>query len=79
VDELRRAQRRRVVATFASDVDATSLAAFGEIVTADARRAELLVAQERVAALVVRLGVLPLADLVIEPPRLEDAFLEKYQ
>ena len=79
VDELRRAQRRRVVATFASDVDAASLAAFGEIVTADARRAELLVAQERVAALVVRLGVLPLADLVIEPPRLEDAFLEKYQ
>jgi ABC-2 type transport system ATP-binding protein len=79
VDELRRAQRRRVVATFAQDVDATSLAAFGEIVTASPRRVELLVAQERLVALVVRLGVLPLSDLVSEPPRLEDAFLERYQ
>ena len=79
VEELRRSQRRRVVATFAQDVDAGSLAAFGEITVADRRRVELLVAQERVAALVVRLGVLPLADLVIEPARLEDAFLERYQ
>jgi ABC-2 type transport system ATP-binding protein len=79
VDELRRAQRRRVVATFTQDVDATSLAAFGDIVAAAGCRVELLVAQERIAALVVRLGVLPLADLVIEPARLEDAFLERYQ
>jgi ABC-2 type transport system ATP-binding protein len=79
VDELRRAQRRRVVASFAADVDAASLAAFGEIVTASPRRVELLVAQERLVALVVRLGVLPLSDLVSEPPRLEDAFLERYQ
>ncbi len=79
VDELRRAQRRRIVATFAQDVDATSLAAFGEITAAAERRVELLVAQDRIAALVVRLGVLPLADLVIEPARLEDAFLERYQ
>ncbi|MFI5206613.1 MAG: ABC transporter ATP-binding protein [Gemmatimonadales bacterium] len=79
VDELRRAQRRRVVATFSQHVDATSLAAFGEITAATERRVELLVVQERIAALVVRLGVLPLADLVIEPARLEDAFLERYQ
>ena len=79
VDELRRAQRRRVAATFAQDVDATSLAAFGEITSASERRVELLVAQDRITALVVRLGVLPLADLVIEPARLEDAFLERYQ
>jgi ABC-2 type transport system ATP-binding protein len=79
VDELRRTQRRRVVATFAQDVDAGSLASFGEIVAATERRVELLVVQERIATLVVRLGVLPLADLVIEPARLEDAFLERYQ
>ncbi|MFI5280940.1 MAG: ABC transporter ATP-binding protein [Gemmatimonadales bacterium] len=79
VEELRRAQRRRVVATFAQNVDATTLAAFGEITAATERRVELLVVQERIAALVVRLGVLPLADLVIEPARLEDAFLERYQ
>jgi ABC-2 type transport system ATP-binding protein len=79
VDELRKAQRRRVVATFAQDVDANSLAAFGEIAAAAGHRVELLVAQDRIAALVVRLGVLPLADLVIEPARLEDAFLERYQ
>jgi ABC-2 type transport system ATP-binding protein len=79
VEELRRAQRRRIVATFAQDVDASSLASFGDITAAAARRVELLVAQERIAALVVRLGVLPLSDLVIEPPRLEDAFLERYR
>ena len=79
VDDLRRAQRRRVTVSFSADVDANALAPFGEIVTGSPRQVHLLVAQGRLPALIVRLGALPLADLVAEPARLEDAFLEHYQ
>ena len=44
-----------------------------------ARRAELAVPADRVPALVSRLATLPLTDLLIEPPSLEDAFLERYR
>jgi ABC-2 type transport system ATP-binding protein len=79
VDALRRAERRRVRADFTADVDPSGLAHFGELVAGDARHVELLVAQREIPALVARLGMLPLADLVVERPSLEEAFLEHYR
>jgi len=79
VEELRRAERRRVVADFAADVDPESLAHFGAMTVAQPRHVELLVAQADLPALVARLGMLPLADVVVERPTLEEAFLEHYR
>jgi ABC-2 type transport system ATP-binding protein len=79
VETLRRAERRRVIAEFGADVDAASFAHFGEVIVALPRRVELLVAQSSVPALVVRLGMLPLVDVVVERPTLEEAFLEHYR
>ncbi len=79
VEELRRVERRRVRADFLADVDPQALAHFGDLVVGDPRHVELLVAQQQIAALVARLGMLPLADLVIERPSLEEAFLEHYR
>jgi ABC-2 type transport system ATP-binding protein len=79
VDQLRRSMPRRVVAVFREDVNAADLAAIGDVVSSTARRVELMVAADRVPALVSRLAALPLLDLSIEPPRLEDAFLERYR
>ena len=79
VADLRRAERRRVTASFGGDVDPQSLAHFGELVASSAREVALLVAQEELPALVARLGMLPLADLVVEAPSLEEAFLERYR
>jgi ABC-2 type transport system ATP-binding protein len=76
---LRRAARRRVAAEFADDVDLSALARFGEITAQRGRHVELLVPHGDVPALVARLGMLPLTDLLIEPPTLEDAFLEHYR
>ena len=79
VDQFRRSMPRRVLIHFREDLEAADLAAFGRVVASAARRVELLVAAERVPALVSRLATLPLQDLLIEPPRLEDAFLERYR
>jgi len=79
VDEVRRSQRRRVEVTFSRDTDAAEIAGFGTIVERGPARVVLLVAQADLPALVMRLGTLPLADLVAEPPSLEDAFLEQYR
>jgi ABC-2 type transport system ATP-binding protein len=79
VDQFRRSMPRRVLVHFREDLEAADLAAFGRVVASAARRVELLVAAERVPALVSRLATLPLQDLLIEPPRLEDAFLERYR
>jgi len=79
VETLRRAEQRRVTADFGADVDPAPLAHFGALIVALPRHVELLVAQEQVPALVARLGMLPLADLVIERPTLEEAFLEHYR
>ena len=79
VEEVRRTQLRRVVAAFAGDVDHQAFAHFGTVLEATPRRIALLVAQESLPALVARLGMLPLADLVVEPPSLEEAFLERYR
>jgi len=43
------------------------------------RHVELLVAQAALPALVARLGMLPLEDVVVERPTLEEAFLEHYR
>lgn len=79
VEALRRAERRRVRADFTADVDPATLAHFGVLVVGHPRRVELLVAQPEIPALVARLGMLPLADLVVERPSLEEAFLEHYR
>ncbi len=79
VDEMRRAQRRRVVASFAGPVDTSALAAFGTIVRQDEREVELRVAQDQLAALITRLGMLPLADVEVEAASLEDVFMEQYR
>ncbi len=79
VTTLRRGERRRVVADFADDVDVSALAGFGEVTASRGRHVELLVSHTDVPALVARLGMLPLADLLIEAPTLEDAFLEHYR
>jgi ABC-2 type transport system ATP-binding protein len=79
VEDVRRTQRRRVVAEFSGDVDHEALAHFGTVLEATPRRIALLVTQEVLPALVARLGMLPLADLIVEPPSLEEAFLERYR
>jgi ABC-2 type transport system ATP-binding protein len=79
VETLRRAERRRVVADFSADVDAASLGHFGELIVAHPRHVELLVAQATLPALITRLGMLPLVDVVVERPTLEEAFLEHYR
>ncbi len=79
VATLRKAERRRVVADFSDDVDVAALAAFGELSAQYGRHVELLVAHTSIPALVARLGMLPLTDLLIEAPTLEDAFLEHYR
>jgi beta-exotoxin I transport system ATP-binding protein len=79
VEALRLSERRRVRVAFVADVDAASLRHFGELTLAEPRRVELLVGQAELPALVARLGMLPLADVVIERPTLEDAFLEHYR
>jgi ABC-2 type transport system ATP-binding protein len=79
VEELRRVQRRRVVASFKEPVDPAALAHFGELKEQAPLRLDLLVAQSELPALVARLGMMPLADLVVEPARLEEVFLEHYR
>lgn len=79
VEEVRVAQRRRVRATFAGEVDASVLRAFGELVAHRDATVELLVQQAELPALITRLGMLPLSDIEVEAPRLEDAFLELYR
>jgi ABC-2 type transport system ATP-binding protein len=79
VEDVRRAQQRRVEVRFSADVEDAGLAHFGEIVERGPRRVVMRVGQVELPALVARLGMLPIADLVVESPRLEDAFLEFYR
>ena len=76
---LRRAERRRVSADFTGPVDVAALAHFGQVVASTERHVELLVPQSQMPALIARLGMLHLTDLLIERPTLEDAFLEHYR
>ena len=79
VEELRRSQRRRVVARFSAEVDHQALTHFGDVLAASPSEIAMLVTQEELPALVARLGMLPLADLVVEAASLEEAFLERYR
>ena len=79
VQDLQRHLPRRVTATFTGDVDGGSFAALGRITFASPRRVELLLDGARVPELVARVHALPLADLTIEAPSLEEAFLEQYR
>jgi len=79
IEEMRGAMPRRVTAVFGADVDPGAFAAFGTTLTSAPRRVELLVDTGRVPALVGLLATLPLVDLLVEAPSLEDAFLERYR
>jgi hypothetical protein len=68
-----------VTVVFRSDADVTDLTAFGRVVSQSGHRLELFVPTDRVAELAGRLATLPIVDLLIEPQRLEDAFLEQYR
>ena len=77
VDDLRRSLPRRVTIVFKDGAPAIDLAEFGRVLVQSGQRIELLIAVDRVQAVVNRLASVPLADLLIEPQRLEDAFLEQ--
>jgi ABC-2 type transport system ATP-binding protein len=79
VDDLRRALPRRVTVVFRDDAAAVDLAEFGRVVEGSGRRVVLLVGVDRVPALAGRLSTVPIADLLIAPQGLEDAFLEQYR
>lgn len=79
VADVRRAQRRRVRVAFSAEVDAAALDQLGEVRSRSASEVQLLVAQDALPGLVARLAGLPLADVTIEPPSLEDAFLDFYR
>jgi ABC-2 type transport system ATP-binding protein len=79
LDHLRGALPRRAVVVFSADVDQAALSECGRVVTATPRRIELLVPTDRVAMFVKRLGSLPVADVQIEAPSLEEVFLEQYR
>ena len=55
------------------------LTALGPLVSAAPRRVELRIDVEQIPALVTALATLPVVDLLIEPPTLEDVFLGQYQ
>jgi ABC-2 type transport system ATP-binding protein len=79
VDTLRRTQRRRVRAVFAAPLAPAELGRLGAVAAADGATVDLLVAQAELPALLARLAGLPLLDLEVERPRLEDVFLEQYR
>jgi ABC-2 type transport system ATP-binding protein len=79
IDEVRRSLPRRVTVVLKDGTLPVDLADFGRVVAQSGQRIELVVAVDRVQALTNRLAALPLADLLIEPQRLEDAFLEQYR
>jgi len=79
VRELRQSLPRRVTMVFADDVDPSIVNAFGDVRILGPRRVELHVAAGQVRALVARAASLPLEDLLIEAPSLEDAFRELYR
>jgi ABC-2 type transport system ATP-binding protein len=80
VDALRKSLPRRVAIAFQNNVaPADFIAEFGPVVGAASTRVELMVAANRIPALIARLATLPITDVTIEPPKLEDAFLERYR
>jgi len=79
VDDLRRSLPRRVTVVFRDEAAVRDLSEFGRVLVHSAGRVELLVPIDRVLALAGRAASWPVTDLLIEPQRLEDAFLEQYR
>jgi ABC-2 type transport system ATP-binding protein len=79
IDDLRRALPRRVTVVFRDESSAVDLSAFGRTLNQPGTRVELLVPVDRVSELAGRIAGLAIADLLIEPQRLEEAFLERYR
>jgi hypothetical protein len=79
IDDLRRALPRRVTVVFRDESSAVDLSAFGRTFNQSGTRVELLVPVDRVSELAGRIAGLAIADLLIEPQRLEEAFLERYR
>ena len=79
VQTLRRTLPRRVTVVFRDAESVVDLSDLGDIIADSGARLELLVATDRVQALASRVASLPIVDLLIEPQRLEDAFLEQYR
>ncbi len=74
---------KRIVVRFANGNGAVAkedLARFGEVVSADAGQATIQVAAEEVSGSVARiLGALPVADLTVEDPPLEEVLSELFR
>jgi ABC-2 type transport system ATP-binding protein len=79
VQALRRALPRRVTVVFRDQADVVDLSPHGRVESQSGTRVEVLVATDRIPALAARVASLPIVDLLIEPQRLEDAFLEQYK
>ena len=79
VDDLRHSLPRRVTVVFKDGTPPVDLSEFGRVVVQSGPRVEVLVPVDRVQAIAARIGSIPLADFLIEPQRLEDAFLEQYR
>jgi ABC-2 type transport system ATP-binding protein len=70
---------KRVVFRFSGPVDKAQLAELGQVVSHDGLQAVLQVAQDRVAATVSRaLAALPVKDLTVENPPLEEVMSELF-
>jgi ABC-2 type transport system ATP-binding protein len=79
IEHVRGTLPRRVVVIFGADTEGSSLSSFGRVLAASPRRLEILVSATRIPDLVATLARLPLQDLLIEQPTLEEAFLEQYK
>ena len=79
VQTLRRSLPRRVTVVFRSDADVVDLSAFGRIAARSGPRIDMFVVSDRVIELASHLTAKSIVDLLIEPQRLEDAFLEQYR
>ena len=79
VDDVLHSHRRRVRVTFSAPDDRGWLAEFGEPVSRSDTSVDLLLGRDQIPALVQRAAAHAIADLTIEPLRLEDAFLEHYR
>lgn len=70
---------KRMVLTFSQDVSAAKLAGYGEIIAYDGRRATLHIPRERTSSIAATiLQKLPVHDISIEDPSLEDVVRELF-
>jgi ABC-2 type transport system ATP-binding protein len=79
VDELRRARVRRAEVTFREPVDPSRYATDGVGPVEVSGRIHRFALRGDPAPLLAALGALPVADLTVEAPSLEDVFLAEYE